>query len=136
MTDNELIKTLEVISDTANCHECGFYDGNVHNCAQIVAQNSLDLINRLKAENEDLEIKLKHFAEFLAEAEKKNEELKAENEELITIIFTDRSEAIKLLKTEAIKEFAERLKEYSKWYSYVTPRDIDNLVKEMVGEDE
>ena len=45
------------------------------------------------------------------------------------------------IRTEAIKEFAERLKEKSEyidtdefWCDLVTTEDIDNLVKEMVGE--
>ena len=52
---------------------------------------------------------------------------------------------IKTAKSEAVKEFAERLKtEYAKgmsWFKkkesyYVDVSDIDNLLKELVGEDD
>ena len=42
-----------------------------------------------------------------------------------------------IIKTEAIKEFAERLHEEAKsnkWNGTICGVDIDNLVKEMVGE--
>ncbi len=63
---------------------------------------------------------------------------KAEIELSREIVFMDRSEAIKNLKSEAIKEFAERLKK--KYYGrYECSRNyirsiIDTLVKEMTGE--
>ncbi len=49
--------------------------------------------------------------------------------------------AVEEAKAEAIKEFAERLKKCSQWLPltaipdpFVTVNDIDNLVKEMVGD--
>ena len=62
---------------------------------------------------------------------------KAEIEELREIVFMDRSEAIKQLRAEAVKEFAERLKSELTPYPDVTFREyvssltIDNLVKEF-----
>ena len=44
--------------------------------------------------------------------------------------------AIRRTRTEAIKEFAERLKEELSFGKYIQPDQIDNLVKEMVGESE
>lgn len=89
-------------------------------------------LEHIQAENEDLEIKLKHFAEFLAEAEKKNEALISAQETL--------QKHIEKAKVEAIKEFAERLKEKAMqkfdWNEYVEVEDIDNLLKEMVGDDQ
>ena len=67
----------------------------------------------------------------------------AELEDLREIVFMDRTEEIKKknkeLKTEAVKEFAERLKEMSTqgfWETdaYVGVEQIDNLVKEMESE--
>lgn len=115
MTDNELIKTLEVISDTANCHECGFYDGKVHNCAQIVAQNSLDLINRLKAENERLEQENRWYADI----GKMYRESKMYSE----------------IRAEAIKEFAKLLIDKSTGGT-IFISDLPDLVKEMAGDSE
>lgn len=37
-------------------------------------------------------------------------------------------------KVEAIKEFAERLRKELSFGKYITAEQIDNLVKEMVGE--
>ena len=71
---------------------------------------------------------------------------KAEIEELREIIFTDRSEAIKKLKAEAIKEFAWRLKKKMYPYNgvdkktyainaYAVEKAIEDLVKEMMEND-
>ena len=58
--------------------------------------------------------------------------------------FLDRnSDLVKRIRVEAIKEFAERLKEkapiieglYHKTIKPISCATIDNLVKEMVGED-
>ena len=155
MTDNEIIKALEcrVPHDT-------------------VCLDALDLINHLKAENEqykaDKEEYIKDYEELenklkYAEAERKFEHqriayqqaeierLKEENKKQKLVIEeiedtinplpfeTDFDKAIRTAKSEAIKEFAERLKEKatSTFYEerkYVDTEDIDNLVKEMVGE--
>jgi hypothetical protein len=81
-TDNEIIKALEccINADCLNCPNWSkeWYRGMCNDFLRSV----LGLINNLKAENEDLEIKLKHFAEFLAEAEKKNEALISAQETL------------------------------------------------------
>ena len=105
-TDEEIIKRLEKCVKRGNRN----YDTDI----------VLDLINRQKAEIErlkqSLNIELENFA----------------------------TEYDNKIKSEAVKEFAERLKtEYAKgmsWFKkkesyYVDAGDIDNLVKEMVGED-
>lgn len=59
---------------------------------------------------------------------------KAELEDLREIVFTDRTEAIKNLKAEAIEEFAEKLKDifgYGWVLGGAVKTHIDNLVKEM-----
>lgn len=58
---------------------------------------------------------------------------KAEIDELREIVFMDRSEGIKQLKAEAVKEFAERVKEKIRTMSRIVvyDEDIDNLVKEF-----
>lgn len=119
MTDNEIIKALECCKpkQNRNCGDCPAYDlGNF--CAAELRENVLDLINRQKAEIEKL----------------------------------------KSAKSEAIKEFADRLKEKDGYYNHIFDdcvntefcshnyvkgrkeksmeirKTIDNLVKEMVGE--
>ena len=110
MTDKDIIKALGCISGKEQyCRSCKYSSQfPMSKCRKQCAKDAIDLINRLKAENERLE-KESHY-------------------------FADIGKMYSEVRTEAIKEFAERLKEYSECYSYVTPRDIDNLVEEMEGD--
>ena len=118
-TDEEIIKALECCKmpvGSGACNNCPFdyqrkkrLTGSDKSCTTLMFDYALALINRLKAEIERLQ--------------KENH------------CFADIGKMYSEVKAEAIREFAERLKKYSECYSYVTPRDIDNLVKEMVGED-
>ncbi len=109
-TDEEIIKALELHSnkDVACLDKCPYAER--HFCGSSMARDALALINRQNAELEDLR----------------------------EIIFTDRSEAIKKLKAEAIKEFAERLKGKAEFTTIAGYRDycrlINTLVKEMTEE--
>lgn len=68
---------------------------------------------------------------------------KAELEDLREIVYTDRTEAIKHLKAEAVKEFAERLKGkktsicagHGMSTDVVYIGHIDAVAKEMIGEE-
>lgn len=121
MTDNEIIKALEYCFtndwNRTKCDKCAFYTGTTQ-CVEDLKSASIDLINHQQAEIERL----------------------------------------KSAKSEAVKEFAEELKERDGYYNhifddcsntefyssnYVKGRQeksreiretIDNLVKEMVGE--
>lgn len=101
-------------------------------------------LNRLQAKKQDLEIKLKAMR-GAANA------YKAENERLEKNIETETNhitrlenqierllQRIKTIKSEAYKEFAERLKKKYKPYvilgSEVAEIEIDNLLKEIIGE--
>ena len=121
MTDNkytneDIISSLEVIATTCNCNECKIRSGRWGNCncSETTANAALDLINHQKAEID----RLKEW-ENLLKAEKHS-----------------------LIKAEAIKEFAERLKEksyktirnYGLTKDVVEVYDIDNLIKEMENE--
>ncbi|MBE7053456.1 MAG: hypothetical protein E7391_04185 [Ruminococcaceae bacterium] len=85
MKDNEIIKALECCRD-CKCKECPCYNKETGGCKEIDEQDILDLINREKEEIERLQ---------------------SDNVKLHTIIPKMLVEA----KFEAIKEFAERLKE-------------------------
>lgn len=114
-TDNEIVKALE-------CCCKDNYEGDCQNCPLqlnggcnvILAEHALDLINRQKAEIDEKSNRLREVLSIVAE-----------------------------LKTEAIKEFAERLKQHCApggdfgdpcGVLTVTDRWIDQLVKEMTGE--
>ena len=106
MTDNEIIKSMECCTgyDCENCKALKYCD-YMHPGA--LARASLDLINRQKAEIESL----KHRK---TELQIRNQELQHE-------------------KSEAIKEFAERLKNcFAISGDYLDIINIiDNLIKEM-----
>lgn len=123
MTDEQIIKALECCYDldsSAICHQCPLYQ--TEECRDgYIGLQAYHLINRLQAEIERLQ--------------KVNDS------------FTDIGKLYSEIKSEAIKEFAERLKNiYIKDKRYDRPNahtlidwlfaNIDNLVKEMVGEAE
>ena len=132
MTDNEIIKALECLRGNAfDCGECPYCSCYPAPCEQQVAKDALSLINRQKEEIERM----------------KNRDLQVEVSEKLE----------REIKAEAVKEFVERLKEQDGYDNhifddcasilvpkeYLKGRDekikevwstIDNLVKEMVGE--
>ena len=134
MTDNEIIKALEscICSTSRNdcenlncpaCQEIGCYFMNrsteyyPESLIQEIGKSVLDLINRQKEEIERLNIELQSMRN-------------ASNSYKIHYETT---------KSEAIKEFAERLKEKLQWdvefdNKLVFESDIDNIVKEMTEE--
>lgn len=145
-TDEEIKSSLEVIATTCNCNECKLRNGKwgTCNCSQTTANAALDLINRLQAENERLEVEnqsLRGAANSLKSA------LREEQYCTNTI-----RKQIKTAKSEAYKEFVEKLKEkadieifeeylpsggrYQIEYKMVYIDDIDDLLKEMAGEEE
>lgn len=120
ISDDEIISSLEVIATTRNCSECKIRNCNWGdcNCSQITANAALDLINRQKAEIEIL------------------------NNNISSMAVTMRNSA-KATRNEAIKWFAERLKEeidtrpthsneQNKYVCFL----IDSLVEEMAGDTE
>ena len=115
MTDNEIVKALECCSkDEINGLNIFTYGGVP---MRSLLRYILDLINRLQGENE----RLKQIIEDKG-----------------GLILTETA------KAEAYKEFAERLKERAIQTSFdpiygsimtVDVDDVDNLLKELVGED-
>ena len=94
-------------------------------------------IDELKHEREVLIEDIHHSADKINEQLEEIEKLKIENKSLRSAANCYKlhySEA----RTEAIKEFAERLKEEAlpkgDWDDCVDVEDIDNLVKELVGD--
>lgn len=124
MTDSEIIKALECCQGRngwgdPKCYECPF-DGSNPNigCRKHLLNKTVDLINRQKA--------------WIEKLDKENEE----QHQAILIALRRMGE----IRAEAIKEFAERLKESkylsSEWshgeHPYVVEEDnIDDLVEEM-----
>ena len=119
-TDDEVIKTLECCKN-ADCLNCPRWSEEwTSGMCNDFLQSVLDLINRQKAE--------------IVRLEEEKEQLKADFE-----MFTDIGKMYSEVKADAIKEFANELKAQFEHLMYVTGDEvksrIDNLVKEMVGED-
>lgn len=141
MTDKEIIKALECCADLFDCISCPCKDF----CGDLgkLQQNALDLINRQQAEIEYLqgerEVLLEdihHSADQINEQFEEIERLQKENNQ-----FADIGKMYSEIRAEAIKEFAENIKlEFYKEFDEIIPSimadKIDNLVKEMVGEQE
>lgn len=129
MTDNEIIKALECCSKHHNtCGTCCPMDSicnNVRDCLITLSKNALDLIRRQKAEIERLQKKANTpFAEFTFDENKLKEIV---SDAIKNIEFNLNS-----VKSEAIKEFAERLKcGVPQETGVIRCADVDNLVKEM-----
>ncbi len=159
LTDNEIVKALECCNEPVEnnaCQRCPLHHSEGR-CSKNMLDLALDLINRLQGENERLLQKLQQAQEQkdkLMDAQmllaKTSDEQQAEIEELKTenrilsqkrfniferIEFTDK--LIKQAKSEARKEFAERLKATKHADSdvkYLFDLKIDNLLKEMESE--
>lgn len=136
LTDNEIVKALECcIGDTdgKDCFGCPLYE--IDDCQAHLNLAALDLINRLQAEKQNLEIELQAMRgaanSYKAEIKKLRYNLEA--------VLDERAD-----HSEAYKEFAERLKEKSKQgkgylgnvYHSVDVAEIDNLLKELVGDNQ
>lgn len=120
-TDKDIISSLEVIATTCNCNECKIRSGRwgTCNCSETTANAALDLINRQKAEIERL------IGSTIVNNIMESQRIKRE------------------AKAKAVKEFAEKLKEksfktirnYGLTKDVVEVSTINNLLKEMVGDD-
>ena len=114
MTDKDIIKALEWCKNYEDCSKCHYIKCLTDKgCLGELLTDTLALINRQQAEIERLK-------EFIVETRRCDKELKA----------------------EAVKEFAERLKNKKARYNadyfyvidYIPSKEIDNLAKEMIGE--
>lgn len=122
MTDNEIRKALACCSSN-DCEHCDYEireDTKTLKCNDNLMRDALDLINRINAK-----------------IERKDKILDSYAFQYGTV--TDRDAIIKATKAQAVKEFAERVKlefyyEFEELIPSIMADKIDNLVKEMVGE--
>lgn len=137
-TEEEIIKALGICVDKATklihrdtCKDCPYHHDLL--CMFSVKSDALNLIRKQQAEIERLKAENnRSFDKWIILEER----TKKRYEELY-------QEAKAVVRAEAIREFAERLKEMKyesiEWahgeHPYVVEEsDIDNLVEEMVGE--
>ena len=145
LTDAEIVKALECCKKVLpNCRECPIEESQRIMCCDLIKGYAIDLINRLQADCENYKQIAENQQKIILDKAFENKKLKAENGQLtkdkenLTYSLVNAVGQKMTAKAEAYKEFAERLKtkasdfEYGKavWLVY-----IDNLVKELVGED-
>ena len=160
LTDSEIVKALECCKyeyDT-KCELCCYNFYSRTGCRAELRRNALDLINRLQAENGRQKSDNKQHKSVINNLRQELKDLRAKckSEHLKFLIYEKKveelseilSDTIRIrqteIKAEAYKEFAERLKKalYSDSCRLVFDSDldifecaIDNLLKELVGED-
>ena len=163
MTDNEIKKALVCCADEMGCAKgCPFFDKKKSKCKVASPYGAfekllLDLLNRQQAKIEALQMDNEQLQSDVINANMNLEHMTAEFEELEAEYekVYEQAEAdilgnlpqggaschwcIDKHKKYAIKEFAERLKyKYSIFCRYCggfIKLEINNLVKEMVGEE-
>ena len=119
MTDNEIMQALKCLcGDEIPCKDCA-YKSDAFACRRMTAIDALELIRR---------------------QQKEIERLKIEKQSLRSAAVSYKIHYNKA-RAEAIKEFAERLKDNLQWDSgyddkFAFENDIDVLVKEMAGDAE
>lgn len=141
-TDEEIIETLERCSKGDGCFGCAMAYMHSANCIRILETECLNLINRQKSEIERLKECPKCVYEYVGEITEYCVQGPCSN-----------FKTVEQIKTEAYKEFAMKLQAFckkiiaQKWNEKVVPiswsyayadfiDEIDNLLKEMVGEEE
>lgn len=121
LTPEEIKKALECCKrdfSMRNCLDCPYNKENSAKCMSFMIKDALDLINHQQAEIERLN--------------KQNETLHKRYLNKHTA-YCELEEELEETKSEAIKEFAERLKNLIRFSNQPDRHYIDNLVKEMVG---
>ena len=146
MTDNEIIKALEDEVKSAEYVDSYYCNG----VDLTLITSAIDLINCQKTEIERLKSELSNtrrkalleaYSKFEGHSDYHGDTIlcklicMSEGKEVDTATPLDMSE----IKAKAYKKFAERLKEEAlpkcDWDDCVNVEDIDNLLKEMVGEE-
>ena len=133
MTDNEIIKAVGCCIGNTKCDECPMF--RTQNCMNKVFGYALDLINRQKEKIKEFDEKLV-IRRGLIDYQKAEIEQWKEEANKYQNLWCIAVDDIEKVKSEAIKEFAERLKSKLQWdvefdNKLVFESDIDNLVKEM-----
>lgn len=140
-TDDEIITALKCLSgEEIFCKDCAFarLEDRGFACKKNVANAALDLLHRQKVEIESLKIANEKMYSANKEQEAEIERL----EKSLADQFDSYENIRKKAKSEAIKEFAQRLKQKSFYCErtdgkdnfMVLEMDIDTLVKEMTEE--
>ena len=128
MTDNEIVKIAEHCAHWKcfeDCEKCYAFKIYQYDCGFHMAVLYLDLISRQKAEIEGLQERISYLEESIDCSRKE---------------YNNLLQKLQQAKSEAIKEFAKRLKNKI-WYNpacnhyrTITPDDIYDLARKMTEE--
>lgn len=141
MTDDEIITALECCNSGRLKYPCEICPLRMDDCEYILPKRALDIIKQQKAEIERLKQENKEYCEtnriIAYQRNQRDKEIRALHNQLNGLNFMD-----KQIKSEAIKEFADRLKdsadktrikimETEKVVFYMDEFKLDKLIKEM-----
>ena len=145
-------KALECCTNAYVGEKCPNSKGDIacnEGCINSLMCEALNLVKHYKAENEENEAKIAHQAETIFILEKalsdRMADIERANKEIdrLTQVVMYNNGVTEMLISEAIKKFAESLKNQATYYRCrdgikyaVSISDIDNLLKEMDGESE
>lgn len=140
MTDNEIIKALEVCANNGDCEECAInpHHGNYGYCTSLAIKAALDLIKRQQEKIEMLKAQNGVYETCIDHKQKSIECLEIELKAVRGI-----ANSYKLhydnLKMEIACEVCDRLKAKGNkrnWIIGIMPEEIDSLIEEMESENE
>ncbi len=151
LTDKEIKKALECCIIDRSCKDCPYYENGktkVDDCLGNACELTLDLINRLEEKNSNLTSDLTSLQNDLTSAKAEVERLH-KNPTIPTtgflnllcgaLIVTETLEEYnkfrRTFKAEAYKECIEKVKKELSFGKYITPEQLDNLLKEMGVDD-
>lgn len=140
MTDEQIVEALKYCSKGETiCFMCHLYNKPYH-CVDMLAKNALDIIKRQKTEIERLKSMNQAKLDCIHDLQKENEILSRNADTAFQDGLNERRDLFAPeIKSEAYKEFAERLKSYlllneKRKISVITFEDVEKLLKELVGE--
>lgn len=162
MTDEQIIKALECCSSRKNCEEnCPYFElkENFFECVRVSTSDAIECIRRQQAEIDRLKANSKATESTLTKALKAiayHETIDSydgtENGDVVGTVCHDAyyvilglKSRVKEARTEAIKEFVNKLKTWHSYAKYdvaghqqkqivISEVSLDNLVKEMAGD--
>lgn len=128
MNENQIMQALEICSQNGACTGCPYYKITSESCQECLADDALALIQKQREEINELTGK--HWNEC-GQIAKYSDELNQ---------FADIGKMYSEIKSEAIKEFAEKLKSNYTTFNISSMVsldmifcDINRLLKEMAG---
>ena len=131
LTDNEIVKALECCLND-DCITCPLTD--IEHC--VTMMDALDLINRLQEENERLQNILICFMDALGKVRKVDD---IDEISLIPLMSELNKQYRAELKAEAYKECIDKIHNQIKRNNAISAEwlreYLDNILKELVGED-